>query len=67
MIHPDREVQAAIVRLADALCTWERETGRRSVLIVREQEGFVFRAANGKPGVPDDVSDEDLKNTILDS
>jgi len=28
MEHPDREVQAAITRLADALCSWERATGR---------------------------------------
>lgn len=29
--HPDPEVQSSLTRLLDALCTWERETGRRSV------------------------------------
>lgn len=55
--HPDKEVQAAIVRLADALCSWERETGRQSILILREVGGFCFRAASGKPEIPDDISD----------
>ena len=55
--HKDREVQAAIVRLADALCTWEREAGRENIVIIRE-EGFCFRAINGKPDVPIDLPDE---------
>jgi len=58
--HPDEEVQAAIIRLSDALCTWERNTGRESVLILREQGGFLYRALSGKPNVPDDVSDDHL-------
>lgn len=49
MKHPYGEVQAALTRLLDALCTWERETGRRSVLILREDGGFVCRAESGKP------------------
>ncbi len=56
--HPDPEVQAAITRLLDALCTWERSTGRGSVLILREAGGFEVRAQDGKPlsiDVPDDV------------
>lgn len=44
MEHPDREVQAAIVRLNDALCKWERSTGRQSVMILREQGNFVHRS-----------------------
>lgn len=60
MIHFDQEVQAAIVRLSDLLCEWERATGRESVLIVREQYGFVYRAASGKPGIPDDITDAQL-------
>lgn len=60
MVHPSAEVQAAIVRLSDALCTWERNTGRQSILIIREQGGFVYRAASGKPGIPNDVPDADL-------
>lgn len=57
--HRDREVMQAIIRLTDALCQWERNTGRRSVLIVREK-GYVFRAQDGKPIVPDDITDEQL-------
>jgi len=58
--HPDREVQAAIVRLADALCSWERATGMENVLIVKQMDGWRFRAMNGKPNVPSDVDDDDL-------
>ena len=64
MQHPDPEVRQALIRLADALCTWERNTGRESVLIVREAGGFVYRAVNGKPDVPDDVADEQLMMLI---
>jgi len=42
--HPDQEVRKALIRLCDALCTWERATGLESVLILREQGGFQFRA-----------------------
>lgn len=63
MEHLDPEVQLAIIRLADALCTWERSTGRESVMIIREN-GFCFRAVSGKPGVPNDVTDEQIKKTI---
>jgi hypothetical protein len=57
--HRDREVMQAIIRLSDALCQWERNTGRGSVLIVREK-GYVFRAQDGKPTVPDFVTDQQL-------
>lgn len=56
--HPDEDVQKALVALSDALCTWERATSRESVLILREQGGFVYRAQSGKPGIPDDIPDE---------
>jgi len=64
--HPDNEVQQAITRLADALCSWERSTGLQSVLIIREQgdPGFVFRAMSGKPGIPDDITDQQMVDTI---
>jgi hypothetical protein len=61
--HPDDDVRQAIVRLCDALCTWERSTGRESVLIIRE-EGFCIRAVSGKPDVPDDVPDEQLLSMV---
>lgn len=58
--HEDPEVQQAIVKLCDALCTWERNAGRNSVLIVREEGGFVFRAVSGKPGISDEIQDAEL-------
>jgi len=39
MRHPNIEVETAIIRLNDALCMWERNTFRQSVLIIREQGG----------------------------
>lgn len=67
MEHPDREVRAAIIRLADALCSWERGTSRESVLIIREQGGFVFRAMSGKPNIPEDIPDEQVLRMVSDS
>lgn len=48
MQHLDPEVRQAFVRLTDALCTWERSTGRESVLILKEAGGFVYRVMSGK-------------------
>jgi len=62
--HPDKEVMAAIIRLSDALCQWERNTGRESVLIIREVGGYKYRAMSGKPNVPDYVTDEDLLSRV---
>jgi hypothetical protein len=64
MEHPDKEVRQALIRLNDALCTWERNTGRQSILIIREQGGFEHRSVSGKPGVPEDVSDKQLMLTL---
>jgi hypothetical protein len=64
MTHRDEEVQAAITRLSDALCTYERATSIKSVLIIREEGGFEYRALSGKPVVPDDISDKDLLDII---
>lgn len=60
--HSDREVQQAIIKLCDALCTWERCTGRDSILILREAGGFCFRADSGKPITRsnDDITDQQL-------
>jgi hypothetical protein len=60
MEHIDSNVQKAIIRLSDALCSWERTTSRESVLIIREVGGFEYRAVSGKPNVPTDISDDDL-------
>jgi hypothetical protein len=66
MEHPSFNVQAAITRLLDELCEWERNTGRQSVLILREQGRFTLRAMSGKP-VPEsnnDVTDAQLVSLI---
>lgn len=57
--HPDPEVRHALIRLVDALCEWERNTGRSSTLILIE-DNFHFRAVDGKPNIPDYVSDMEL-------
>ena len=64
MEHPDPEVRAAIIKLSDALCSWERATSRESVLIVRETD-FTYRAASGKPGIPEGVTDAQVMRNIL--
>lgn len=61
--HPDPEVMAAIIRLSDALCQWERATEIESVLIIRERD-WSYRAQSGKPNVPDWVEDKQLLEMI---
>lgn len=61
--HPSREVRQALVRLNDALCSWERSTGRQSILILREQGGFEHRSASGKPA-PADIEDQYLWDAL---
>jgi hypothetical protein len=58
-IHYDTRVEDALVKLRDALCSWERATGSESVLILRERD-FVTRAVNGKPVDAPDITDEEL-------
>ena len=66
-MHADREVRSALIRLNDALCAWERNTGRESVLILREVDGFVHRSVSGKPVTEglNDITDADLIGNIL--
>ena len=49
--HRDPECDTAMVRLLDALCEWERRTGRRSTLVFvphTPDEQYVV-AQDGKP------------------
>jgi CRISPR/Cas system-associated exonuclease Cas4 (RecB family) len=62
--HPDPEVQAAITRLNDALCSYERNTYFESVLIIRGQKGFVHRSVSGKPGIHENITDEQLMGIV---
>jgi hypothetical protein len=48
MTHSDQDVQAALVKLCDALCTYERNTGNTSTLILHSYN-FHFQAVSGKP------------------
>ncbi len=49
--HRDPECDSAMVRLLDALCTWERETGRRSTLVFvpHARDEKIVLAQDGKP------------------
>jgi len=62
--HRDEEVQSALTRLLDALCTWGRETGRRNVLILREVD-YCCRAMDGKCVVPDDIPDATIVQLVV--
>lgn len=61
--HTDPRVQAALQRLYDELCSYERSTGLQSVLIFREQGGFVSRRINGKPAL-DELEDKTLLGMV---
>ena len=63
--HLNEDVNKALLALDSAICSWERSTGIESVLIFREQGGFVHRSVNGRPGVPEDVVDEQIISMIL--
>lgn len=58
--HPDKAIEHAFTRLSDLICEWERNTGRRSVLIYTEQGLPPIRIVDGKPGVPDTVGNHTL-------
>jgi len=63
--HPCEDVNAALVRLNDALCTWERSTGLETVLIVRGAK-WQHRSMSGKP-MSDSISDEELMRFVDDA
>ena len=64
--HGDKEVNQAMIRLLDALCSWERNTYRGSTLLfipdTRDKHEKIIFAQDGKP-MPDDLS---LYLAILD-
>ena len=52
MFHRDPDVRSALIRLIDALCTWERNTGNGSKLFLvhdNEADGETIFAMDGKP------------------
>lgn len=58
--HVDPNVRQALIRLCDALCSWERSTGRQNLLVLIEHDDvqpfsrYEFIADCGKP-IPDDA------------
>jgi hypothetical protein len=57
--HLSEDVNNAIKELQYAICQWERSTGRRSLLILKEEGGFNLRLDSGNP-IPEDIPDEVL-------
>jgi uncharacterized protein YjiS (DUF1127 family) len=49
--HMDKESNITLIRLLDALCMWERETGRRNTLILipHNPDEEIVLAQDGKP------------------
>ena len=60
--HPSEDVNAAINRLNDALCAWERNTGQETLLIVRGTN-WHHRSLSGKP-IADSITDEQLMRYV---
>ncbi len=61
--HPDGEVNDAITKLLDRLCSWERATGREStlVLIPANNDEQIVMAQSGKPYPPNfDMTPEQI-------
>jgi hypothetical protein len=57
--HPSKDVRAAAIRLIDALCMWNRSTGRENILIIKDSVGCEYRTLSGAPP-PEYVSDAQL-------
>jgi len=66
--HIDRECDAALVRLNDALCSFERSTGRGYVLILVPEmpDEKIHISQNGKPLAPTfSMSPEEILATAV--
>ncbi len=62
--HSSEQINDALVKLCDALCAWERNTGVESVLILRENN-FNFRAVSGKPINDNLIADSEILNMVM--
>lgn len=47
--HPSVDVKGAALQLLDALCSWERSTGRHNVVIIKDSIGVDYRTFDGAP------------------
>ncbi len=67
MFHPDEDVNSAIVRLIDALTSWERSTGRESflVLVPVESEERVVVVDSGRLMDLESLTDELIAERVL--
>jgi hypothetical protein len=65
--HKDPEVNTCIIQLLDALCQWERNSGRRSTLLLipHSPDENIVLAQDGKP-LSGLISDEHPAKYILD-
>jgi len=57
--HPCPEVRAAAIRLMDALSSWNRNTGREHMVIIKDSIGCEIRVLTCAP-LPEHVTDEQL-------
>ncbi len=59
MEFKDREVQAAYVRLLDALCSWERSTSREITVLVipHTPDEPICVSSSGKPWRDNGIND----------
>lgn len=57
--HPSDEVRSAAIRLMDALTSWNRNTGRENVVIIKDTIGCEIRTLSGAPQ-PSDITDAQL-------
>ncbi len=51
MWHKNSECEQALIKLNDALCSWERDTGRESTLILvpDSSDESIVMSQSGKP------------------
>jgi len=66
--HRDKGVSSAIIRLMDELCEWERNTGRRTTLLLipHSYDEEIMKAQDGKPITTIHISPEDLLRIAMD-
>ena len=57
--HPCQEVRTAAIRLLDALTSWNRNTGRENIVIIKDTIGGEIRTLSGAPQPPD-ITDAQL-------
>lgn len=68
--HMDPECESALIRLNDALCSFERVTGRQYTLILVPEtpDEKIHMSQNGKPLPPDfQMSPEELLAMAMQS